>query len=163
MKNIIFIAFILTVMSGCLKNSNTPDAACSPVILAAPASEVAVLKTYLDTNHIMATQDSRGFFYSIDSSANTVAGHPTVCSDVSVIYTGTFLNGTGFDSSGANTPVSFNLSGLITGWQEAIPLMKSNDVMMLYLPPALAYGASGKGIIPGNANLIFKIRLLAFN
>lgn len=155
---IIAIAFLA---SGCLKNNDTP--ACTPLTITAPSNEVAALKTYLDTNHINVQQDSRGFFYKIDSSASTAAGHPTACSDVSVTYTGKFLNGQVFDQSGENTPVSFNLSGVIAGWQEAIPLMKTNSTMVLYLPPSLAYGASGYQTIPGNSYLMFTVKLLAFN
>ena len=141
---------------------------CVPLTVAAPASEVAALKMYLDTNHITATQDSRGFFYTIDSSGSAGAvSNPSVCSDVSITYTGTFLNGQVFDQSGPNTPASFNLATLIYGWQEAIPLMKANNIMKLYLPPSLAYGASGSSdspqTIPPNTNLVFTIKLLAFN
>ena len=148
-------------ISSCFKNETTQPT-CTTLTAAAPASEVAALKAYLDSNGIVATQDSRGFFYSIDASGSTDTLHPTPCSDVSVTYTGTFLNGKVFDSTG-NTPASFNISGTIAGWQEAIPLMKKNAVMNLYVPPSLGYGASDYYSIPGKSNLIFKIRLLAFN
>lgn len=167
MKKCIPVVLIFSVIgigiSSCIKNG-TARPACSPLTKTAPASEVAVLKGYIDSNHIVATQDSRGFFYSIDSSASTDTAHPTTCSNVSVTYTGTFLNGTVFDSTGADRPVSFYLSGdIITGWKEAVPLMKAKANMILYLPPSLAYGASGYSTIPGNSYLIYNIRLLAFN
>lgn len=149
-------------ISSCLKNDTTQPV-CSPLTITAPASEVATLKTFLDSSGISAIQDSRGFFYNIDNSASTDTLHPTTCSDVSVTYTGTFTNGTVFDSTGANTPISFNLGQTIAGWIEAVPLMKKNSVMNLYLPPSLAYGASGYQTIPGNAYLIFKIKLWGFN
>ena len=151
-----------TIISSCFKNETTTPV-CSPLTVAAPASEVAALKAYLDSNGIAATQDSRGFFYTIDASASTDTTHPTPCSDVSVTYTGTYLNGEVFDSTGAGTPASFNLSGTIAGWQEALPLMKKDAVMNLYLPPSLAYGSSDYQGIPGNSYLIFKINLLGFN
>lgn len=152
-------------MSGCIKNSNSnPSQNCTPTTTTAPTGEVSALKAFLDSSHITATADSRGFFYTIDSSATaSITGHPTICSDVSVVYTGTFLNGQKFDSSGANTPLSLSLSSTILGWQEAVPLMRNNAAMTLYLPPSLAYGSGGRGPIPPNANLIFNIRLLAFN
>lgn len=158
-----FLAGTIVVLAGCLKN-DTPTYDCSPVTSTAPASEVAALKTYLDTNGIVATQDSRGFFYTIDSSASTAAGHPTRCSAISVSYIGKLTNGAIFDSTTSPTrPASFNLSGVILGWQEAIPLMKTNSVMRLYLPPSLGYGASSNGPIPGNSILVFEdIRLQAF-
>ena len=157
-------AGLVVVMAGCLKD-NTSTRDCSSPTTTAPATEIASVKAYLDSIGVTASQDSRGFFYTIDSSASTVAGHPTGCSDVSVTYVGKFTNGIGFDSSGATTPVSFGLYGnLITGWKEAIPLMKANSTMNLYLPPSLAYGATGyPGAIPANAILIFNIKLLGFN
>lgn len=150
-------------ISSCAKNDAVIRTTCPPLIIAAPDNEVAILQTFIDSNHIVATRDSRGFFYSIDFSASTDTAHPTTCSAISVAYTGTFLNGTVFDSTGANRPVSLNLSGTIAGWQEAIPLLKENAKMTLYLPPSLAYGASRYSTIPGNSYLIFKIHLLAFN
>lgn len=167
MKKWIPVVFAFVIMgiciSSCIKN-DTPLRSCPPLTVTAPNSEVAFLNTYIDSNHIVATQDSRGFFYSIDFPASTDTAHPVTCSDISVTYTGTFLNGTVFDSTGADRPASFNLSGnIINGWKEAVPLMKTNAQMTLYLPPSLAYGASGYSTIPGNSYLIFKIKLLAFN
>lgn len=159
---VLTLMVISIAMNGCMKNE-TAAPSCPPLTITAPANEVAVLKTYIDSNHIATTQDSRGFFYSIDFAASTDTAHPTTCSAVSVTYTGTFLNGAVFDSTGADRPVSFNLSATIAGWQEAIPLMNSNANMILYLPPSLAYGASGYSRIPGNSYLIFKIKLLGFN
>ena len=164
MKRIMAFVFGgLLIMGGCAKDSQ-PSRNCSPVTTTAPTSEVTALKAFLDSSHIIAMADNRGFFYTIDSSSSaTTTGHPSICSDVSVIYTGTFLNGKGFDSSGADTPISLSLSSTISGWQEAVPLMRSNAVMTLYLPPSLAYGAGGRGPIPPNANLIFYMKLLAFD
>ena len=159
---VLILMVISIVMNSCMKNE-TPTRSCQPRTITAPANEVAVLKAYIDSNQIATTQDSRGFFYSIDFAASNDTAHPTTCSAVSATYTGTFLNGTVFDSTGTDRPVSFNLSATIAGWQEAIPLMNSNANMILYLPPSLAYGASGYSSIPGNSYLIFKIKLLGFN
>ena len=166
MKKYIFVALILlaiaAVTGSCIKNSTTPPN-CSPVTAAAPAAETARLKAYLDSASISAVQDSRGFFYTLDLSGSTDTLHPTVCSDISVTYTATYLNGDTLETSGLTTPVSLNLSGTITGWQEAIPLMKKDVNMTLYLPPSLDYGASDYQGVPGNSYLIFRIKLWAFN
>jgi FKBP-type peptidyl-prolyl cis-trans isomerase FkpA len=165
MKKWIPVVLIVSALgigiSSCIKN-DTSRPACTPLTATAPASEVANLKAYLDSSGISAIQDSRGFFYTIESSG-TDTTHPTTCSDVSVTYTGTYLNGAVFDSTGANTPISFNLSGTIAGWQEAVPLMKKDGIINLYLPPSLAYGASDYQGIPGNSYLIFNIKLWGFN
>jgi peptidylprolyl isomerase/FKBP-type peptidyl-prolyl cis-trans isomerase FklB len=43
---------------------------------------------------------------------------------------------------------------------EALPRMRVGDDWLLYVPPALGYGAEGAGPIPPNAVLIFRVKLL---
>jgi FKBP-type peptidyl-prolyl cis-trans isomerase FkpA len=132
---------------------------CDPVATAAKAEEVAILKNYLSLNSISFTEDSRGFFYRIVTPGE--AAKPTICNSVSVKYKGKFTAGGVFDEAGV--PVNFELSKLIVGWQEGIPLIGKNGSIVLYLPPSLAYGAAGNGTIPANSNLIFEIDLVDFN
>lgn len=87
---------------------------------------------------------------------------PTLEDTVTVHYRGTLIDGKEFDSSySRNEPISFQLRGLIKGWQIAIPLMPQGSTWALYLPSDLAYGMRGAGadIGPG-ATLIFEIELL---
>ena len=149
----ITILFSVLILASCSKNEN-----CDEVKTAAPVSEVNNLRDYLNTNGITTTEDSRGFFYTINSPGT--GDKPTTCSSVTVNYIGKLLDGTTFDS-GNNS--SFFLSGLITGWQEGIPLIATGGKITLYLPPTLAYGSSGVGIIPANSNLIFEIDLVKVN
>ena len=149
----ITILFSVLILASCSKNEN-----CGEVKTAAPVSEVNNLRDYLNTNGITTTEDSRGFFYIINSTGT--GDKPTICSSVTVNYVGKLLDGTTFDS-GNNS--SFSLSGLITGWQEGIPLIAPGGKITLYLPPTLAYGSSGVGSIPANSNLIFEIDLVKVN
>ncbi len=149
----ITILFSVLILASCSKNEN-----CDEVKTAAPVSEVNNLRDYLNTNGITTTEDSRGFFYTINSPGT--GDKPTTCSSVTVNYIGKLLDGTTFDS-GNNS--SFFLSGLITGWQEGIPLIAPGGKITLYLPPTLAYGSSGVGSIPANSNLIFEIDLVKVN
>lgn len=87
--------------------------------------------------------------------------HPTVEDTVTVHYAGTFIDGTGFDSSyERNEPATFPLGRLIKAWQLAIPEMGVGDTIELAAPATLAYGPLGKGPIPGGATLLFKVELL---
>ncbi len=86
---------------------------------------------------------------------------PTLADTVTVHYAGTFIDGTGFDSSyERNEPATFPLGRLVKAWQMAIPQMGVGDTIEIASPPDLAYGPVGKGPIPGGAVLLFKVELL---
>lgn len=81
---------------------------------------------------------------------------------VKVNYTGALIDGTEFDSSyKRGKPVTFNLKGVIRGWEEALQLMPVGSQYRLFIPPGLAYGQRGAGQKIGpNTTLIFDIELL---
>lgn len=87
---------------------------------------------------------------------------PTLKDTVVVNYEGRLLNGKVFDSSyKRKKPATFPVSGVIKGWQEAIPLMHTGATWEIYIPPKLAYGERGvPGVIGPNQVLIFKVHLL---
>lgn len=90
--------------------------------------------------------------------------HPGVEDTVTVHYAGTFIDGTGFDSSyERGEPATFPLGRLIKAWQLAIPRMGVGDTIEIAAPADLAYGPLGKGPIPGGATLLFKVELLGID
>lgn len=93
------------------------------------------------------------------------AGQSVIKGDTVVLhYTGTFLDGTKFDSSlDRGTPFSFTLGAgqVIQGWEQGILGMKKGEKRKLTVGPDLAYGSSGiGGVIPPNATLVFEVELL---
>jgi FKBP-type peptidyl-prolyl cis-trans isomerase len=87
---------------------------------------------------------------------------PSATDTVTIHYVGRFLDGREFDSSVARgEPATFPLPRLIKGWQEGVPLMEVGDTYEFAIPYHLAYGAVGRGPIPGGATLLFTIELLA--
>ncbi len=130
---------------------------CATVQTTAPTDEVARLQSELSTNNITAVGDNRGFYYIITRTGDETK-KPSPCSQVRVSYTLRLMNGTQVDA--ANNQ-SFLLSNLIAGWQEGLPLIGEGGYITLYVPPSLAYGVTGSGSIPPNANLIFQIELVA--
>ncbi len=98
-----------------------------------------------------------GLQYKILEAGNEVK--PGLKDTVDVIYTGTFIDGTEFDSS-KGEPVTMPLNIFIEGWQEGLPKIGEGGKIELYIPASLAYGTSQRGPIPGNSTLIFNIELV---
>jgi len=90
---------------------------------------------------------------------------PTATSNVTVHYTGKFLDGRVFDSSvQRGQPASFGLNQVIRGWTEGLQLMKEGAKYTFYIPYTLAYGEQGyPGAIPPKSDLIFEVELLKVN
>jgi FKBP-type peptidyl-prolyl cis-trans isomerase FklB len=87
---------------------------------------------------------------------------PTANNTVKVHYVGTLIDGTEFDSSiKRGEPAQFPVSGVITGWTEALQLMPVGSKFKLYIPQNLAYGASQAGeVIKPFSTLVFEVELL---
>lgn len=128
---------------------------CTTPTKTAPDSEVLAIEAFLTSKGITATKDPHGFYYIITVPGGT--SKPTICSTISVKYTGSLTNGSIFDSS---TGATFALANLITGWQQGIPYIGKGGKITLYLPPTLGYGSQSSGSIPANSILIFDIELI---
>jgi FKBP-type peptidyl-prolyl cis-trans isomerase len=87
---------------------------------------------------------------------------PTAKDSVTCNYMGTLLDGTEVDNSyKRGEPITFALSGVITGWTEGLQLMSVGSKYKFYIPYNLGYGAFDYGPIPGGSTLTFVIELLA--
>ncbi len=85
---------------------------------------------------------------------------PTIKSKVTVHFRGLLLNGAQFDTSfTSDEPISFSLRRVIKGWAEGLQLMPVGSVFVFLIPPELAYGERGSGVVPPNATLIFEVEL----
>lgn len=86
---------------------------------------------------------------------------PTPADTVTVNYIGKLINGEEFDNSyKRGEPISFQLSGVIKGWTEALQLMPAGSKYKLYIPYQLGYGTNDVGSIPAGSVLIFEVELL---
>jgi hypothetical protein len=80
-----------------------------------------------------------------------------------VNYSGWLTNGQMFDQNISSTkPFSFvyGKGSVIPGWEQGIFGMKVGGERLLIVPPAVGYGATGQGPIPGNSVLIFDVKLI---
>jgi FKBP-type peptidyl-prolyl cis-trans isomerase FklB len=78
-------------------------------------------------------------------------------STVTVNYRGTLIDGTEFGGSGY-TPDTFRVDGVISGWEQALQLMKEGDRWTLFVPADLAYGERGP---LADRTVIFDIELIS--
>jgi peptidylprolyl isomerase/FKBP-type peptidyl-prolyl cis-trans isomerase FklB len=102
-----------------------------------------------------------GLEYKILRSGPKSGPTPRTGDEVKVNYEGALTNGEVFDSSyKRGEPAVFPVGGLVPAWNEALQLMKPGDVWVLYVPPALGYGPEGKGPIPPDSVMVFKLELL---
>ncbi len=112
-------------------------------------------------NDGVVTLDS-GLQYLVLESGPEGGASPTPSDSVLAHYHGTLIDGSVFDSSvDRGEPASFGVSQVISGWTEALQLMKTGDKWRLFIPPDMAYGESSPTpAIPPNSALIFDVELL---
>jgi FKBP-type peptidyl-prolyl cis-trans isomerase len=99
---------------------------------------------------------------------NGYGKRPSPTDSVKVYYTGKLINGVVFDGTSPGLPATFKLTGgLVTGWVEALKLMREGDHWQLVIPPILGYGVAGSPsdgggqLIPPNQDLIFDLKLIS--
>lgn len=123
-----------------------------------------LIQKYVKDNQLNnAQRQGSGLYYvpvvAVPSGVRAMGGKT-----MSVLYTGTLLNGTVFDASSrnGNKPFDFVLGAgrVIQGWDEGIALMRKGEKSVLLIPSALGYGARGSGSIPANSVLRFEVELV---
>ncbi|MCP5536715.1 MAG: FKBP-type peptidyl-prolyl cis-trans isomerase [Akkermansiaceae bacterium] len=101
-----------------------------------------------------------GLIYQVLKKGNGASPGPT--DKVKVVYRGFLIDGTEFDSSPGDQPISFPLNQVIPGWTEGLQLMSVGAIYRFTIPPGLAYGNRAAGDkIPPDSTLIFEVELIA--
>lgn len=101
-----------------------------------------------------------GLQYFIVASGPASGPHPTAQDTVTFDYEVRLLNGQLIDSSyERGEPLTGQAGAFVPGFTEALKLMRPGDEWIVWVPPALGYGANDKGPIPGNSVLRFKLAL----
>jgi len=116
------------------------------------------LRTNAERDGVVVTES--GLQYEVIKSGS--GRSPAATDQVEVHYHGTLVDGTVFDSSvDRGQPARIPVNGVITGWIEALQLMKEGDKWKLFIPENLAYGARGQRSIPPYSTLIFEVELIS--
>ena len=128
--------------------------------------EIAVLDKYLKSKGINAVKTPKGVFVEIINPGTGVK--PDSGKQVSIMYTGTTMEGKKFDSNidtsfGHTEPLQFVIGqmGMIAGFEEAAKMLMKGGKAKAYIPSMLGYGMQGRppAIMPYD-NLIFEMELI---
>lgn len=88
---------------------------------------------------------------------------PQKTDNVTIHYSGELIDGNRFVSTYNGSPVSFDISTSMEGWQEILPKMSEGAEWVVYLPPEYAFGAKGNKNVPPNSIVIYHLKLLSVN
>ncbi|WP_397445531.1 FKBP-type peptidyl-prolyl cis-trans isomerase [Polaribacter sp. R77954] len=116
------------------------------------------IQTYLNDNNLNFQKTGTGLYYTINTVGSGV--YPTFNSNVTVGYKGYLLDETIFNQSSEAT---FNVSGVVPGFAEAVRLLKAGGSGTFILPSRLGYGNTGSGSIQPGAVIVFDINLISVN
>lgn len=119
-------------------------------------SEQDQIASFVKKSTVTYITDPSGLMYQIVSEGSGTK--PRATSTISATYTGTYLNGTVFDSR--NTAIEFPLNGVIQGWQIGLQKIAPGGEMKMIIPSALGYGPSDYNGIPGGSPLYFEVKLI---
>lgn len=105
-------------------------------------------------------QTKSGLQYKVIRS-NPDGEQPAVITPCRCHYRGILTDGTEFDSTyRKGEPIVLRPTQVISGWREALQMMRVGEKWEVVIPSHLGYGESGAGPIPGGAVLIFELELL---
>lgn len=154
---------VLIATAGLLTTAcNKDNEIVSPPAKDYSAIDDAIIQKYFADSAITTAKKSVSGLYYVPVVTNPTAVQAVAYNTVDVKYTGRFMDGKVFDTSGSRS-FSFVLGQhqVIAGWDEGIALMHKGDKAVLVIPSALAYGAGGAGqTIPPNTVIRFNVELV---
>ncbi len=172
---VILLISISAALAAC---QATPTATISPTATAVPAkatsaptgSASAENATVTSTPSVTPTPivlegaktTASGLQY-LEEVAGTGAA-PKVGDIITMQYIFTLPDGTELANTYTNNQPATTVWGtkrMLPGWEEGVGLMKAGGKAKLVLPPDLAFGAAGSGIVPANSPVLVEVELLS--
>ena len=148
MNKLAFAAIGLSLLAACATVPTPPSTAPGADFLTrnATAKRVVTLPS--------------GLQYFIVKTGPKTGRSPVSRESVTFDYEGKLTTGETFDSSFARgEPLSGEIDRFVPGFTEALKLMRPGDEWIVWIPPALGYGAEATGTIPANSVLRFRMAL----
>lgn len=150
-------AFTLVLPSaGCLGSTTAtePPAATATVETTTFAPSLGI-----DLNAAGWTRTTTGVYYRTVTAGADTAVVVTAGQRISVRYTLWLSSGQQLQTG----PFAFTLGGggVIPGLDLGLVGVRVGETRRLLIPPALAYGTAGQGVIPGNAVLVFDVGVVS--
>ncbi len=148
MRKTIFAALLPIAAAACATIPTPPETAPGADFLARNAAAKRVVTT------------PSGLQYYIVKAGPRTGRSPVDGDTVNFDYEGKLTTGETFDSSFARgEPLIGGVGDFVPGFTEALKLMRPGDEWIVWIPPALGYGAEAKGPIPANSVLRFRLAL----
>lgn len=167
----VLVAALLAAGCGSLtppEVTTAPEAATVPAITTATpvptlgeptiAAPIATLKPLILEG---ATTTASGLQF-LEQSAGSGAA-PQEGDLLSLNFSGSLPDGTEFANTkqrGQPVYIVYGQGQLLPGFEEGLGLMKAGSKARLVLPPELAYGEQGYGVIPPNSQVVLDVELL---
>lgn len=128
----------------------------------ARTAEPELIANYVKENNIKVQPNANGLYVIVKKQGKGTK--VAVGRQVAIHYTGRLIDGTVFDSSVGNEPLSYVVGqmGLIRGWEEGVMGQPEGTQLQLIIPSAMGYGPQGAGqMIPPYSTLIFDLDIVS--
>lgn len=128
----------------------------------ARTEEPELIANYVKENNIKVQPNADGLYVIVKKQGKGTK--VAVGRQVAIHYTGRLIDGTVFDSSVGNEPLSYVVGqmGLIRGWEEGVMGQPEGTQLQLIIPSAMGYGSQGAGqMIPPYSTLIFDLDIVS--
>lgn len=155
--------FSTAILAACNSGNDAPPA---PIQIEDETILSAPLETLIpwDSERAEVQTTPSGLQYVVLKSGDRSGDMPGINDRATVHYDGRLAEGGAkFDSSiDRGTPSTFGVTQVISGWTEALQLMRPGDEWVVYLPSDIAYGQNPRpgGIIKPGDDLVFQMNLI---
>ncbi|MRS05644.1 hypothetical protein EG832_20870, partial [bacterium] len=168
-----FVAGVIMIISlaACQSNNTatTPTVETVPTLAitqpaTVPGTEVTTIPATPEAPVVLegaVTTDSGLQYLEITAGSGKA---PEIGDIVSMNYIASLVNGTELDNtyvSGVPSSTIWGMDRLLPGWEEGIGLMKVGGKAKFVIPSELAFGQTGYGVVPANAQIIIEMELLS--